>query len=321
MSAIAWPEAVNGTPTAAVLEQSIARGRLPHSLLLHGEDPVLLEAIALAMAEALLRGDSGSTAFTPDKHPDCFFLRPTGKMRQIGAEPTRDLITRLQVSPAVAVRKVAILVDADRMNLAAANIFLKTLEEPPRDTVILMLSARPYALLPTIRSRVLHFRFPARGSGVAASGWNGWIDDYQAWLTALASSPLDKDGVAELMLSLYALVARFTVILESAAAEGWKVQKEKLPADLEEAEQVAIETGIANGIRAGMFASIARATRDFAQPALASADGARPRQALVAAVRRLEHDAGLLRLNFKAEAALEDFLLTSLRLWARPARS
>ena len=81
---------------------------------------------------------------------------------------TRELITKVQVTPAVAPCKVAIIHEVDRMNTAAANVFLKTLEEPPANTTLLLLTTRPYALLPTIRSRVLHFRFPSAAAPVAA---------------------------------------------------------------------------------------------------------------------------------------------------------
>ena len=95
-----------------------------------------------------------------------------------------------------------------------------------------------------------------------------------------------------------------------------KQQKEKLPPDIEEAEQVAIETGIANGLRARLFVEIEQATRTFALPRLTSGDEV-TRRALVAAIEKLEHDVGLLRLNLNESAALESFLLASLRTWAK----
>ena len=247
-------------------------------------------------------------------------LRPAGKSRQISAETTRELINKVQVSPAVALRKVAILHEVDRMHPAAANIFLKTLEEPPANTTLLLLTTRPYALLPTIRSRVLPFRFPADLSAAGspkAEGWPAWLDDYRAWLARLAGGVgSDKPAIADHIFTLYGLVARFSAVLDLATAEVWKQQKEKLPADLDDEEQVAIETGIANGIRARLFAEIEQATRTFALPRLVAGDET-TRRALTAAVDKLEHDVRLLRLNLSAAAALEDFLLSSLRLWAK----
>jgi DNA polymerase-3 subunit delta' len=281
-----WPPALIGTPAVAVIEQAIARQRLSHSLLLHGDDLGTLEAVAL-------------------------------KMRQISADATRALIDQLQQSPAVAPRKVAILHEVDRMHLAAANIFLKTLEEPPANTQLLLLTTRPYALLPTIRSRVLQFRFPSTAEPVMADGWQPWIADYQAWLGRLVEGVgADKRAVADHVFTLYGLTARFGAVLEAATTEAWKRQKEKLPADLDDNAQAAIETGLANGLRARLFAEIEHATRTFALPRLTAGDDA-TRRALTAAIDRLEHDVGLLRLNLNESAALENFLLSSLRLWSR----
>lgn len=319
-AAMPWPPALAGTPAISVIEQAISRQRLSHSLLLHGDDLETLVAIANGIADRLLNGEPGkraATTFPPDQHPDSFSLRPAGKMRQISADATRDLITKVQTSPAVAPRKVAILHEVDRMHVTAANVFLKTLEEPPANTTLLLLTTRPYALLPTIRSRVLHFRFPSTAALVAADGWAPWLDDYKAWLGRLADGvSSDKHAVADHIFTLYGLVARFGAVLDFATAEVWKQQKEKLPPDLGDDEQVAIETGIANGLRSRLFAEIEQATRAFSLPRLTAGDEP-TRRALVAAIEKLEHDVGLLRLNLNESAALEDFLLSSLRLWTK----
>ena len=317
IAATPWPPALAGSPAVAVIEQAIARQRLSHSLLLHGDDPDTLVAIALAIADRLLNAPGSSAHFPPDQHPDCFALRPAGKMRQISADATRELIGKVQVSPAVAPRKVAILHEVDRMNTAAANVFLKTLEEPPANTTLLLLTTRPYALLPTIRSRVLHFRFPSAATALAADGWSPWLDDYRAWLGRLADGGApDKRAIADHIFTLYGLVARFGAVLDFATDVVWKQQKEKLPPDLDDDEQIAIETGIANGLRARLFAEIEQATRTFALPRLTAGD-APTRRAFTAAIEKLEHNVGLLRLNLNEAAALEDFLLASLRLWTR----
>ena len=314
-----WPLALAGTPAVAVIEQAIARQRLSHSLLLHGDDPDTLLAVALAIADRLLNGGVDTRAistFPPDQHPDCFSLRPAGKMRQISADATRELIAKVQVSPAVAPRKVAILHEVDRMNTAAANVFLKTLEEPPAHTTLLLLTTRPYALLPTIRSRVLQFRFPSLGIPLDADGWAPWLEDYRAWLGGLTAGVADKRAAADHIFTLYGLVARFGAVLDFATDVVWKQQKEKLPPDLDDDEQVAIETGIANGLRARLFAEIEQATRTFALPRLTRGD-ATTRRALTASIEKLEHNVGLLRLNLNESAALEDFMLSSLRLWTK----
>ena len=322
MSATAhpWPPALAGTPAAAVIERAIERRRLGHSLLLHGDDPRTLVAGAYAIADRLMGAGAEPSHSHPavgtGGHPDCFELRPAGRSRQIGAEATRELITRLQVTPRIAAVKVAIVHEADRMNTVAANIFLKTLEEPPANTAILLLTGRPYALLSTIRSRCLHFRFPSAAQAADVEGWPAWLDDYRAWLGRLLEGAADKRAVADHIFSIYGLLSRFGFLLDRASAGAWSRQKESLPPGLEEEEQVAMEVGLANGIRAQLFGEIERATRAFAAPHLESG-GEPARRAFVAAIDRLERDAALLRVNLNESAALEDFLLSSLRFWSR----
>ena len=311
-----WPTSLEGTPAIAVIEQAISRRRLSHSLLLHCEDPFVLEAMALAIADRLLNTSESPARFAPVKHPDCFSVRPAGKMRIISAEATRALIAKVQVSPSVSRRKVAILYDVERMNLQASNIFLKTLEEPPAHTTLLLLTTKPYALIPTIRSRVLHFRFPAERKPVEAQGWSEWIADYTGWLDRAVTAVASKKEVADHVFSIYGLLSRFSLILDRETSVEWERLKATLPEELDDDEQVAIETGLANGLRSRFFSDIERVTRDFAMRRISTGDSTAS-SSLAGAIDRLEHSASLLRLNLNESAALEDFLLASLRLWSR----
>lgn len=319
-----WPPALAGTPTVAVIERAIERRRLAHSLLLHGENLSTLASVAHAIADRLLNDPRQPTQYFPPKqHPDFLALRPAGKSRQIGVEPMRETIGRIQVSPQISLRKVLVVYEADRMNVPTANVFLKTLEEPTASTTILLLTTRPYSLLPTIRSRCLHFRFTDAGHAALADAdetlqgrWRETLADYAAWLGQVAAGQADKRAVADQVMAIYGLVTRFNAVLAAATDQIWKQQKEKLPDDIDDDEQAAIETGIANGVRSKLFAEIERATRDFAQQRLVAGDDS-ARRAVVAAIAQLEHDTGLLRLNLNESAALENFLLSSLRIWAR----
>ena len=341
-----WPPALEGTPTVAVIQRAIDRQRLAHSLLLHGENLSTLASVAHAIADRLLnadcfvggalRPDSGGSRdkpapttaatqqyFPPKQHPDFIALRPADKSRQIKVEPMREVIGRLQVSPQISRRKVLVVYEADRMNLNTSNVFLKTLEEPTASTTILLLTTRPYALLPTIRSRCLHFRFTDTGHEALADAapetralWDATRVDYAAWLGLLTAGVTDKKAVADQVMAVYGLVTRFNAVLSAATDQIWKQQKEKLPDDIDDEEQAAIETGIANGVRSKLFAELEHATRDFAQQALATGDSS-TRRSLVAAVAQLEHDTGLLRVNINESVAFENFLLSSLRIWAK----
>ena len=319
-----WPESLQGTPAVAVIERAIARRRLSHSLLITGDEYETLVAVSYAIADQLLYPADATppTRFHPDEHPDTFSLRPAGKMRQIKAGKSaddtgtmREFIRKIAVSASVGTHKVGIIHEADRMNTATANIFLKTLEEPPANTTLLVLTTRPYALLPTIRSRCLNFRFPSAEVGFLPDGWRAWLDDYHQWLTQLSAGITDRAGVADAVFGAYGLTARFGVILDAAVSEAWKAQKQKLPADLEDDEKVAIETGLANGLRLKLFAGIEHATRDFALARISSGDESF-RRAFTTAVEKLESAVGLLRVNLNAQAALESFMLASMRIWA-----
>ncbi|MEO6876237.1 MAG: DNA polymerase III subunit gamma/tau [Opitutaceae bacterium] len=323
-AATPWPATLAGSPAVAVIERAIERQRLSHSLLLHGDDLGTLVGVAHAITDRLLNTPHSTARFAPKDHPDYLELRPKGKTRiipigKLGApEPgsMREFLPKLYMTSSVSVQKVAIIYEADRMNHESANAFLKTLEEPPAHTTLLLLTTRPYALLPTIRSRVLQFRFPAPTTIVAADGWAAWLADYQAWLARLGEGVSGKTAIADQVFTLYGLVARFSAVLDFATGEVLKQQKEKLPPDLDDDELIAIETGIANGLRARLFAEIEVATRTFALPRLL-ADDEITRRAFTAAIDKLEHNVGLLRLNLNEAAALEDFMLASFRLWTK----
>jgi DNA polymerase-3 subunit delta' len=130
---------------------SIEKGRLGHSYLLTGDRSEALENLALGLAGQVLGG-------APQEHPDFHPVRPQSKSRQITVEQMRELERELYLRPFIAPLKVAVIFDAERMCLgsaAAANAFLKTLEEPPAHTLILLTSGRPAMLLPTVVSRCL----------------------------------------------------------------------------------------------------------------------------------------------------------------------
>src|SRR3954463_8682698 len=80
---------------------------------------------------------------------------PESKSRRIVIEQVRALEHSLQMRSANGRRKIAAIIDADRLQPQAANAFLKTLEEPPNDSLLLLVSTMPEALPDTIRSRCI----------------------------------------------------------------------------------------------------------------------------------------------------------------------
>jgi len=85
----------------------------------------------------------------------------TDLKREIVVEQIRELCEHAAYAPREGRRRVFVLDPADRMNRAAQNALLKTLEEPPGRALIVLISARPHLLLPTVRSRCLPVRFAA----------------------------------------------------------------------------------------------------------------------------------------------------------------
>jgi len=314
---VPWPPALAGTPAVTVIERAIGAGRLSHSLLLAGDNPEVLSSASLALADRLLnRRGSSPSPYPPDRHPDCLQVRPAGKSRAINAEAIRDLVAKVNISSSVSPYKVVILHDADRMNMVAANVLLKTLEEPPPGTTILLLTSRPHSLLPTIRSRVLHFRFHGTADAVPVEGWSNWLSDYRSWLGALGQGVAAGKAASEAVLTLYGLTARFGTLLEAASTAEFARRKQSLPEGLDDDERVAIEAEISVGLRLRMFASIEETTRAHSISLLEAGDKT-GRNLLAPATEALECAAGLLRVNLNESAAVEDFLLASLRIWTR----
>jgi DNA polymerase III subunit delta' len=301
-----------------VIEQALGRGRLAHALLLQGSDIEQLEAFARSVAARLLALPP-SWAGGSASHPDYFALRPSGKSRQIrigenAADPNsmRQFTRQLAQSPMSGERKVGVVFEAERLHPGAANAFLKTLEEPPLDTTILLLTTRPYSLLATIRSRCLHFRLPADAAAAPDPEAKAWLDDYAAWLRSLATGTTDKAAAGRHVMMVYGLVARFARWIEAAGARALEQLKGGGALEnLDDDETEALKSSATVGVRQRFFAAIETTTcacaRDLAGSPLA----------VTASVRELERAATLLRVNFNENAALELFLLGALRAWSR----
>jgi DNA polymerase-3 subunit delta' len=226
----------------------------------------------------------------------------------------RKLVIDIAKSSNQGGRKVGIVIDADRMNAASANAFLKTLEEPPVGTTLFLLTTRPYDLLDTIRSRCLNFRIPAAIESIQHPDWASWVVAYREWLGRLLQGP-NKKTISHIMMGAYGLNARFQSILKSMTSEAWKMQKEALPDHVTADEKDAMEVGLSKGYRKQLFGEIEKATAEFARDIEVLNKGELPASALHRATKALERSAGLMEINFNQAAALELFFLSSLRIW------
>lgn len=165
--------------------QQITSRPLPHAFLIYGRRGIGKLHFAKSLAQALLCEQPGSNLnpcescpschwFRQESHPDFKLLQPealeadpsdegansdtgAGKTKrggsQISVGQVRTLSGFLELSAHRQGRKVVLLHPADELNVNAANALLKTLEEPPQDTVLLLLTHRVHRILPTVRSR------------------------------------------------------------------------------------------------------------------------------------------------------------------------
>ena len=96
-------------------------------------------------------------------HPDVFFIEPKGASSSVGIDQIREAINRANLKPYEGKSKVFIINNAHSMNIASSNAFLKTLEEPPENTIFILISRSKELLLPTIVSRCYIIRFSSAG--------------------------------------------------------------------------------------------------------------------------------------------------------------
>ncbi len=177
-----WSSIRSHSDQEQMLRRSVERGRLAHAYLFAGPPGIGKSLFARVFAKALLclRRPEGSLdacnecsscrQFEADSHPDYFYIgRPEDKSEIpiklfIGDEdkrPRDGLIYEISLKPMTAERRIAIIDDANMMNEAGANSMLKTLEEPPPSSVLILIAENLDAVLPTIRSRCQLLRFNA----------------------------------------------------------------------------------------------------------------------------------------------------------------
>ena len=143
-----------------LLEKALAEGHLGHAYLISGSPGSGVQEFGNELAALFL----GSGEIAVEKNPDFHAIEPESKSRKLLTEQVRGLEHAIHRKPERGSRKVAVVRDADRLMPQAANAFLKTLEEPPDGTLLILTTELPEALLETIRSRcisvVLHSSTP-----------------------------------------------------------------------------------------------------------------------------------------------------------------
>jgi len=151
-----------------VLRRSLRTGKTAHSYLFEGISGCGRKKTALALIQAMFcqSVDDDACGVCPScrkvaggSHADIHIVAPLPDKRDISIDQLREMQRTLSLRPYEAPRKVCIIEPAERMSVNAANSLLKTLEEPPGDALIILLTENAGMLLPTIRSRCQLIRF------------------------------------------------------------------------------------------------------------------------------------------------------------------
>jgi DNA polymerase-3 subunit delta' len=176
-----------------IFQESLRRDRLAHAYLIASGNSDAAESFALQIAKTLnCEAPTGkvSDGLGTDSCGDCqrcrqiqahqqadvTWIRPESKSRIITIAQTRSVLDKVHLKAHGAPFKVIIVVAAERMNIQAANAFLKTLEEPPAGSVLLLLTTDPHRLLDTILSRCLRITLSSKKSMTAdVEGYN-WLN-------------------------------------------------------------------------------------------------------------------------------------------------
>ena len=162
------------------------------------------------------------------KHPDIHLAEPESKSRRIVIDQIRALEAELQLKASGAGRKVGVILEADRLQPQASNAFLKTLEEPPDNCLLLLVSSLPEALLDTIRSRCIPVTLQTAG--------NREPDAVQARLLELLAAFFQSEG--EGIPGVFNLSREFIQLLREAR----QVIQDKNAAELKREEALYRQT-------------------------------------------------------------------------------
>jgi DNA polymerase-3 subunit delta' len=215
-STMAFTDAYRQEQGVQLLQRSLARGRLAHAYLFTGPQLDELESLARALAKTLNCGqpvrsaadapatdccDACSTCrrIDDENHGDIHWVRPESKTRIITIEQIREVSREIHLKPNEAEFKVAIVVAADRLNVQAANAFLKTLEEPPAKSVLVLLTTDPARLLETVVSRCLRLNFGGGVQSLSPSQLE-WLTGFSALAAAEQRSLLGRYRLLDALL-------------------------------------------------------------------------------------------------------------------------
>ena len=220
---------------------ALKAGRLPHAMLFSGPEGVGKQQFAVALSQYLLCHDpvddqacfqcNACQLFSARTHPDFYLIESEEQGKAIKVEQIRELTDKNNLTSHISDFKIHLIVNADRMNRAASNSLLKTLEEPSPNTLIILITSKPELLSATIRSRCQQVTFSTPENDIAME----WLQTRplqskpELLLSISGNAPLkaeqiDQEALVELRDQVFADFGK--VILgktdPSKVAENWQ---------------------------------------------------------------------------------------------------
>ena len=236
-----------------LLRRALAGGRVAHAWAFIGPHGAGRRTSALAFAKALVAPSGGAAASRVDRglHPDVHLLGPTPPASNpkgtpaIRVENIRELERLASLKPAEAPWKVFIVDEAESMTGAAPQAFLKTLEEPPARTVIILVLSQARALPATVLSRCQIVRFrPRAAEGAVALLPGGAGEDRERALGWLAQA---QTGGVEAVLRIGEAVGRDREAALAAVDTCWLWYRDLLCSQGGADSRLAVFAGKADG--------------------------------------------------------------------------
>ena len=196
-------------PLETLLAQ-VGTGKLPHAILITGAEGIGKLNFALAFVQRIFCKQAMGTSpcgtcdachmFNVATHPDIKRIAPPEGKQAILVDQIRELIEYVSLTPHSAPKKVAVIEQAELLNVNAANSLLKTLEEPPASSMLILVTHRPDRLLPTILSRCQTMLFATPDENQAREWLSSKIenqDDISALLALSGGAPLKALSYSE----------------------------------------------------------------------------------------------------------------------------
>lgn len=199
------------------MQRSLRHGRLAHAYLFIGATAEQSEAVAMTLAKTVncqrpKLSEEGRAFDSCDEcsscrriaeanHPDIQWLRPESKLRLILIDQVQELLQTIYLKPAEAGHKVVVIAGADRMTHQAANALLKTLEEPPPKSVLILTTTDAGRVLETITSRCLRLNFTAETQRQFSPAQLAFLTAFSQMAEAGTGSPMGRYRLLGVLLA------------------------------------------------------------------------------------------------------------------------